>query len=249
MQENSIHLFQYISDIFIDLLNVKKVARGLTTFLSELLPPTCDSENNLQLVKELCKLAVLVLQVPKTLSAHNFYAVINFVEKLLTTYGEVLGCTTDVPMYCKDIENIVKSMIWNIIDAEKGSLGLAWTNPIKGSEQLNGQSAYESKSVPIQKIPLKKSNMESLSGVLSLLTQGLVSCPAFIMSIPAISTIENGTAIDPDENRDLLFRRAAVTACTSLDEHHDTEVVQSAVAFLLALVSSAVLRFLTMRKI
>lgn len=236
-------MFQHISDIFIDLLNLKKVARGLATFLSGLLPPTCDHDNNLKLITELCKLAVLLLQVPKTLGAHNFHAVINFVEILLTTYGEVLGCTTDVPMYRKDIENIVKSMIWSIIDAEKGYLGLVWTNPIKSSEQGNGQSACESKSAPIQKSPLKKSNKESLSDVLSLLTQGLVSCPAFIMSIPTVSTIENGTAIDPDENRDLLFRRAAVTACTSLDEHHDTEVVQSAVVFLLALVRSAVLRF------
>jgi hypothetical protein len=186
-----------------------------------------------------------MLQIPRTPSKHNFDTVVSFMGKLLATYGNVLGRTSDssmkAPLYDKDIENIVKTMIWKIIDAEEGYLGLVWSCPIKISEQGNGQSAFESKSAPIQKSPLKKSNMESLSGVLLFLTQGLVSCPAFMMCIPAIPPAENGSTFDHDENRELLIRRAAGSASMSLDEHHDTDIVRSAVDFLVALVRSNVL--------
>ena len=242
VSEQSKGTFSKKSNLFVDLLNLKNVARGLAGFISELLPPTCDHDNNLELIKELCKLAVLLLQKPRTQIRFNIDAVISFMGTLLTMYGGVLDCTLDnsmtEPPSGKDIENIVKTMIWTIIETEQAYLDLIWTDPIKGSEQGNGQSALESKSAPIQKNPIKKSNMESLSGVLSFMTLGLVACPLFMITIPASAPTMNGSMNDHDESKDLLIRRAAVTAIMSLDEHHDIDAVQNAVTFLLALVRS-----------
>ena len=224
---------------------MKNVARGLSAFLLGLLPPICDHENNLNIIMELCKLAVLILQIPRTSGNFNFDAVICFMEKLLTRYGSALGCTSDnlikAPIYGEDIGHIVKSLMWKIIETEQECRGLVWTSPINVSEQINGQSAYETKSVPIQKSPMETSNMESVSGVLSFLTRGLVSCPEFILTVPAISPTDNGSTIDHDDSSDFLIRRAAGTASMSLDQHHDKGMVQSAVVFLMSLVRSIVL--------
>lgn len=230
-----------------DILGLQNVARGLTAFLLKLLPPTCDHENNLKLFTELCKLAVSVLQKPRTPGKFNFDTVISFIETLLTTYGNILGCASDnsikVPVYGKDIESMVTSMIWKVIDDEKEYLGLALTSSMKGSEQGNGQSAYESKAASIQKPPAKKTNMESLYGVLSILTTGLNSCPAFTMSIAAMSPTENVSSIDQDQSSEILIRLAAGAASMSLDEHHDTDMVHCAVVFLLSLVRFHVMLF------
>ncbi len=194
----------------------------------ELLPPFCEHDNHLTLIKELCQLAVLMLQRPRTSGKFNVNAVIGFIRTLLVRHGNVVG------RYSPEMEHIIKNIMWKLIEAEREYLGRVWIDPIKGSEQGNGQSAYETETVPIQKSPQKKSNMESLSGVLSVLTQGLVSCPLLIMSLPARTP--NGVTIDHDDSTDLLVRRVASTASVSLEEHHDTDMVQSAIGFLLALV-------------
>ena len=75
------------------------------------------------------------------------------------------------------------------------------------------------------------------------MTHGLVSCPAFVMTIPAIAPAENALTIDHDERRDILIRRAAGTASMSLDEHHVIDIVQSAVVFVIALVRCSVKSF------
>ena len=224
------------------------MAKSLGCFLLDLLPPYCAYDNNLKLIKELCQLAVLILQRPQTSGKFNFDAIVSFMGALLATYGNIVEVTSSNSMdhqtYGKEMEHVLKSMIWNVIEAEQSYLGHVWTSPIKGSEQGNGQSAYEITLAPIPKSPLKKSNMESLSGLLSIVTQGLVSCPAFVLTIPAIEPTENGLTIDYDERRDLLIRRAAGTASMSLDEHRDIDIVQNAVVFVIALVRSCVKSFL-----
>ena len=170
-----------------------------------------------------------MLQGPRTSGKFNFNAVVDFVGTLLVRHGNVGG------RYGPEMEQIFKTIMWKLIEAEREYLGRVWIDPIKGNEQGNGQAAYETKTVPIQKSPQKKSSsMESISGVLSVLTQGLVSCPLWIMSLPAPAP--NGVTIDHDDSVDLLVRRAASTASVSLEEHHDTDMVQSAIAFMLALV-------------
>ena len=223
---------------------MKNVAKSLGNFLLELLPSSCEHDNNLTLIKELCQLAVVLLQRPRTSGKFNFDAVVSFMGALLATYGNVVGLTssnsTGNALYNKEMEHILKSMTWKIIETEQSYLGHVWSSPIKGSEQGNGQSAYEIKSTPIPKSPSKKSNMESIPGVLSIMTQGLVSCPIFVLTIPAVAPAESAVTIDHDERRDLLIRRAAGTASMSLEEHHDADIVQTAVTFLIALVRSNV---------
>lgn len=220
---------------------LKNVAKSLGTFLLKLLPSSCEHFNNLKLSKELCQLAVVLLQRPRTSGRCNFDAVVSFMGALLATYGKaVVGSkssnSTDNSLYTKEMEHILKSMMWKIIEAEQSYLGHVWSSPINGSEQGNGQSAYEIKSAPIPKSPSKKSNMESIPGVLSIMKQGLVSCPVFVLTISAVAPAENAVTIDHDERRDLLIRRAAGTASMSLEEYHDADIVQSAVTFLMALV-------------
>jgi hypothetical protein len=184
-------------------------------------------------------LAVLVLQKPRTSGHFNFGSVTSFIKALLTMYGNILGYTLDgsikEPTYGKAIKNIVTSVIWKVIESEQGFLGV-WTSPVKGSEQGNGQSAHENNTVFIQKSPEKKTNVESLSGVLSFLTKGLHSCPTFTMTIPGVPLTRNGSTVDHDNYIDTLVRRASCTASMSLDEHHDTSMVQTSVVFLMSLV-------------
>jgi hypothetical protein len=215
----------------------KTVASGLSFFLSDLLPPSCEDGNSLKLLHELCQLTSSILQKPPATNKTYLNVVFGFMSKFLKMYGKNLETKSisfervyaDTPCGIA-IENLLQGMISSIFETVQESLGNVWTCP---SEQGNGQVAFESKPIHISKVRLKSN--ESLGGVLCFLTEGLVSCPNFFIRIP----IPMGRDIDHDDNNnssDILVRRAVDSALSSLDDSNDTETITSAILFLTVLV-------------
>jgi hypothetical protein len=208
----------------------------LTAFLVDLIPPICESEDDVNLINELCQLASSVLQRSTIKPKANFGAIFSFMRKLLASNGSIIETTShdsihNSPLYSEDIRAILKSMMLKIIGAVQ--VFDAW----KSSDQVNGQAAHQSKSLPILNSPRKTLDTEYLSGVLLFLRQGLVSCPNFTMNISDItSDAENGEPIDPQTKGEILVRRSFDSAVATLNESNDIDTVQSVLLFLLALV-------------
>jgi hypothetical protein len=122
----------------------------------------------------------------------------------------------------REVAELLEELMSSTVAAVQESLGSIW---ICRSEQGNGQDAFESKPLPVQK-PQAKSN-ESLAGILSFLQQALVSCPIFLLHIPAAPG--NGR----DDNK--LLRKAIDAAVESLNDS-DPEITRNSIYFLKTLV-------------
>jgi hypothetical protein len=241
---SNFHLWEYCSCFYHFYLHTfQNVALGLSNLLVDLLPTTCVHENNVKLIKEFCQLATLIQERVSSNRKQNahIHTVFRFVKKLLALYGGFIESNLGIEevqksVYFIEIESIVKTMIWKTIEAVQTSLGHTWTHPVNSSEQGNGQVAFERKASPTRKLLVKKSNMESISGVLSFLSQGLVSCPTLIVHIQVVAPMQNGLSTAQNDSEITLIRRATDSAILALHEHNDTDKVQSATLFLTALV-------------
>lgn len=205
----------------------KRVATGIASFLSDLLPPTCNDENSLKLLQDLCSISSSILRNTRRCRAH-FEVSFGFICKFLVAYGGTVekealaslnGCSNQGSE--RDVAKLLEELMITTVAAVQECLGSVWTSH---SEQGNGQDAFESKGSPARK-PLTKSN-ESLVGILSLLKQAVISCPNFLLHLPSQGK---------ERDDDLLIRRAIDSAVASLNDS-DPEITRNAIAFLKTLV-------------
>lgn len=216
-------------------IQTKNVARGLSVFLSDLLPSSFEPPDSLPLLNDLCQLVTILLRSSMQGSTASVDIAFNFMGNLFRLYGKSLEMNSN---HGKDqypasngieIDGLLRSLILKVIGTVQESLGNAWVKP---SEQDNGQVAFESKPEPTQKIVFKSS--ESLGGVLDVLAQGLVFCPKFLILLPS-----SGSGLCGDANTssdDMLLRRAVDAAAASLEEYSDVDGLRSAILFLKTLV-------------
>jgi hypothetical protein len=217
----------------------KNVARGLSAFLSDLLPSSLDSPDSLPLLNDLCQLVSILLRRPMQGSNTTVDIAFNFMRNVFRQFGKTLAMGFDhrSDQYAAsngiEVDRLLRNLILNVVETVQESLGPVWAKP---SEQDNGQVAFESKPMPTQKVTLKSS--EWLGGMLDVLTQGLVFCPKFLIHLP---TPGSGLR-DTNTSDDVLLRRAVDAAAASLEDYSDVDGLRSAILFLKTLVrKSAVL--------
>lgn len=229
--------FEELELTFLFLYTGKRVAIGLSTILSDLLPPTCDDEMSLKLLRELCTVATSILRKTSRSKAH-FEVVFGFICKFLLVHGETVEIFSvaarsghAIQGSGREIGTLLEELVLRTVASVQELLGDVWTSR---GEQRNGQDAFESNPSP-PRTAQKKSN-ESLAGMLSFLKQALVSCPTFLLHLHCVKEHEGG---------DLLFRRAVDSAVASLNDNNP-EITGSAIGFLNALVCFGVTPFSTL---
>jgi hypothetical protein len=215
----------------------------LSALLSDLLPPDCDDENNLNLFKELCTIVSSIKNIASTNRAH-FEVIFEFIGNCIDLYG----CTIDkgliasragVQLLSSDyqVRRLLDELLVENISAIKESLGSVWT---MSREQKNGQDAFESKPSPRR--PSPPTTNECLAAVFSVLRKCLDQCPLFALHLPAAPGV--------DRDNDMLLRRAVEAAVDSLSVS-DPEISHNSILFLISLVSKKVIlwsRFLEVTK-
>jgi hypothetical protein len=188
--------------------NEKNVATSLKDMLSHLVPATCDNENSLKILRELCSLSASVLTQKMERSNDHFAVAFCFIRKILEIHGDLVEKETSVTNGDSDAAKIVADLMLVVVSVIDAHFGAA---------QCEQQ---ETSSV-------KVSN-ELLAGILMFLNQALISCPNALMQLSAKSE----SIVDVET----LFRRVIDNAVSSLCAN-DPDTLQCSFTFLTTLVS------------
>jgi hypothetical protein len=194
--------------------NEKNVATSLKDILSHLVPATCDNENSLKLLRELCSLSSSILTRKTERGNDHFAVAFCFIRKILDIHGDLVENETSVTNGQSsregdsDAAKIVADLMLVVVSVIEAHFGAA---------QCEQQ---ETSSV-------KVSN-ELLAGILMFLNQALISCPNALMQLSAKSE----SIVDVET----LFRRVIDNAVSSLCAN-DPDTLQSSFTFLTTLVS------------
>lgn len=149
-----------------------------------------------------------------------------FLDNFVVAYGQLLQRTASLevspePSHRKIAETFEKTVLTTITSTQD-TLGEAWT---RQSEQKNGQSAFETRTVPTPK-PRGKTNI-ALPGLLLMLSSASDACPLFLCRLASLQ------GKDPEE--DSLIGRAVESSVIALSDSSPS-LVNAAVRFLSSVV-------------
>jgi hypothetical protein len=193
----------------------------------ECLPPECQDDLSISLVKELCAVAFSTLQLDSKGQSLNFKPIMDFLQTIVNTYGDVVDKTASAGLEGqslpsnsqrgREIGKCLESLLLSTVDAVRGSLGSAWA---RSQRQGQGQPPSESRTEPIEDRP---TSSDALSGMFTLLRTCAERCPIFLMHLPAAPSL--------DVKEDMLHRRAVESAVSSIIDG-DTDTSKSAMEYL-----------------
>jgi hypothetical protein len=192
----------------------KNVATSLRDMLSHLIPTTCDNENSLKLLRELCSLSASILTRKTERSNDHFAVAFCFIRKILEIHGELVEKETSVKNGQSsregdsDAAKIVADLMLVVVRVIDAHFGAAQ------------REQQETSSVTVSN--------ELLAGILLFLNQALISCPNALMQLSAKSE----SIVDVE----MLFRRVIDSAVSSLCAN-DPDTLQTSFTFLTTLVS------------
>ena len=195
--------------------------------MMESLPPQCDDNHCVTLVKELCTIASSMLQ-----SEHDvvhFRPVLKFLQRFVKVHGDVVDKNARASLEGQNnlsngergraIGECLESLLLSTVDTVRESLGSSWTS---SQRQGQGQPAFESKIEPMSDRHARLTN-EALPETFTLLRTCAERCPFFLLHLPA------GPGVDRKE--DTLYRRSVESAVASLIEA-DVDTSKSAMEYL-----------------
>ena len=200
---------------------IQSVSRSLSYFLTSCIPPDCNDDNSLELIKELCAVATSIMQSDSS-KGPNFESILNFLEEFVRKHGSVIDKNTRIMLQGQfdptnaqmkreqDMNHCLERLILSTIDSINQVLGSTWTSQRQG----NGQPAFETKVSGVDDERRKNSN-KALASMFSLLRVCAEQCPIFLLHLPA------GPGLDRNENR-LLERAVEATVVSLLEPDLDT---------------------------
>jgi hypothetical protein len=206
----------------------QNVANGLGDFLSSLIPLSCEDENNLKLLRELCSLSTSILAQKHGTQKVHVTMVFGFICKLLATHGDVVerGTVSGVNGHTSrgndsDVAKLVTDALLTVVSVIEQEI------PSVRDASRNGQNGVETKEPTANASSMSD---ESLSAILTVLNQALVSCPIVLLHLSSAS--------EGKPNVDKLFRQVISSAVSSLSGSVP-ELTRSSISFLMTLVSKS----------
>jgi len=209
----------------------EKINTSLGAFLTEFLPPKCDTNSNFSLLKELCSIAFAMMENDNGGTA-QFRPIFEFLTAIIKVYGEGLeskvqqvhnGARPIVADNEQELALQVKNIMMTSIKAVKSAMNAKLAIP---KEQGQGQQPFESKRD--QESKSEVNSIEAFAGLFMLFTMCLEKCPVFFFQLPA-------TQESTQDADGLLYNRAVDSAISSLIGT-DLQTSKAAMDFLESLV-------------
>lgn len=197
------------------------IATALLKFLTEFLPPTCENDRNVAVLRKVMSVASsMQKKVNENVKTHE--SLCCFIELIGHYYGSMLDQTV-LGDFGKEIVHIMENLILDEVTSVWDKLGPSW---IRSYKQDQGQPAFESKPSEVQQ-KLDVDSSECLEGLLSMLCSTMEYCPEFLLRLPAVRGV--------DKDDDPLMRRAFISAVACLNAS-DFELVRTAISYLKSMV-------------
>ena len=214
--------------------NMQHLASSLSYLLVSCIPQDLDSEESIGLILELFKLSTSMLRA-SDITNGSLLAACEFVERVIDVHGSVIedaarhtmgdsSVAVSVKGIPTDVGRLVETLLLDVIETSKGSLGSAWT---RDKEQVPRQQSFESRPKAKVDAEVKPSSPEVLAAIFAVLITCAKKCPTMLVCLPATP--------DGDAEHDRLLSRA-VDSCVSVLVESDFDVARSSILFLKSVV-------------